>query len=145
MNSEKLSEILTNHKAWLKNEEGGERADLRHANLRHADLRSADLRHADLRHADLRYANLRDANLGGASGNMVEIKSIQADIWPITYTSEVMQIGCQRHAITDWWDFSDEEISTMDSRALAWWRVWKPILQAIIEASPAVPTGYQEK
>jgi hypothetical protein len=29
----------------------------------------------------------------------------------------------------------------MDGRALDWWRVWKPILKQIIEASPATPTG----
>lgn len=30
----------------------------------------------------------------------------------------------------------------MDSKALAWWKIWKPILMAMIKASPAEPTGY---
>ena len=69
-------EVLQRHAKWLKNEEGGEKADLRGANLRGADLRGADLwgadlrdanlRDANLRDADLRVANLRDANLWGA-------------------------------------------------------------------------------
>ncbi|MNZ87362.1 hypothetical protein D3C78_1062160 [compost metagenome] len=69
------------------------------------------------------------------------MKAIQADIWPVTYTATHMQIGCQFHTLIEWWAFNDEEISGMDSKALAWWAVWKPILQRIIEASPAVPGG----
>ena len=53
-----IKEILKKHLAWLKDEDGGERAD----------LRGADLRYADLRYADLRYANLRGANLDMSSG-----------------------------------------------------------------------------
>ena len=48
-----LTEILSLHKMWLNNDEGGKRADLRDADLRGADLRGADLRDADLRDADL--------------------------------------------------------------------------------------------
>ena len=59
-------EVLQRHAKWLKNEEGGEKADLRGANLRGADLRDADLGDADLRDAHLRGADLRDAYLRGA-------------------------------------------------------------------------------
>ena len=38
ISAEKLQEIIESHGRWLRNEEGGERA-----NLRSADLRSADL------------------------------------------------------------------------------------------------------
>jgi hypothetical protein len=55
-----------------------------------------------------------------------------------------MQIGCQLHLISEWWNFSDSEIDAMDSHASTWWKVWKPILQTIIEASPAVETGHKE-
>lgn len=48
MNKEKLNDILEKHKKWLKNEEGGEQADLSGANLSSADLRYADLRYANL-------------------------------------------------------------------------------------------------
>ncbi len=77
----------------------------------------------------------------GLSGNLREVKAIQADIWPVTYTATHMQIGCQLHLIAEWWKFSDEEISSMDSQALTWWAVWKPILMMIIKSSPAVPGG----
>ena len=41
------------HLKWLRDEEGGEQADLRSANLSSADLSSANLRYADLSSADL--------------------------------------------------------------------------------------------
>ena len=62
-----LKEILQKHWKWLKDEEGGEQANLRSANLRYANLSSANLRSANLSSADLRYANLRYANLSSAN------------------------------------------------------------------------------
>ncbi|MCY1493841.1 Pentapeptide repeats (8 copies) [compost metagenome] len=132
-------------------------ANLRGANLSGANLRDAYLIGANLIGAYLSGANLRDAyligaNLSGANlselssiwgltGNLREVKSIQADIWPVTYTATHMQIGCQFHTLAEWRAFNDEEISSMDPKALTWWSVWKPILQQIINASPAVPGG----
>ena len=48
ISAEKLQEIIESHGRWLRNAEGGERADLRGADLRDADLSDADLRGADL-------------------------------------------------------------------------------------------------
>ena len=56
-------EVLQRHAKWLKDEEGGEKADLWGADLRDANLRGADLRGSDLREANLRGADLREANL----------------------------------------------------------------------------------
>ena len=64
---ENISEILRNHKLWLKDEDGGERANLIDADLRGANLRGSNLIDASLRGADLSGANLIDANLRGAS------------------------------------------------------------------------------
>ena len=66
ISAEKLQEIIKSHGRWLRNEEGGERADLSGANLRGADLRDADLSDAYLRGANLRGADLRDADLSDA-------------------------------------------------------------------------------
>ena len=135
-------------------------ADLIGANLRHADLSGANLRYANLRYADLSYANLIGANLiganlsganlryadligadlNGAVGNKKHIKSLQIDTWDVTYTSTHMQIGCQIHEISRWWNFTDAQIDSMDSEALDWWKKWKPVLRQIIEISPATPT-----
>ena len=72
ISAEKLQEIIKSHGRWLRNEEGGERANLsganlRDANLSDANLSGADLSGANLRGADLRDANLSDANLSGAN------------------------------------------------------------------------------
>ena len=77
-----IKQILTKHAAWLRGEEGGERADLSEADLSEAnlsganligadlsgaDLSGAYLSGADLRRADLSGANLRRADLSGAN------------------------------------------------------------------------------
>ena len=66
ISAEKLQEIIKSHGRWLRNEEGGERANLSDADLSGADLSDANLRGANLRGAYLRGANLSDANLSGA-------------------------------------------------------------------------------
>ncbi|WP_241043680.1 pentapeptide repeat-containing protein [Achromobacter xylosoxidans] len=112
-----------------------------------ADLGGADLGGADLGGAYLGGADLRGAYLGelssirGASGNLREIKAIQCDTWPVTYTATHMQIGCQFHELERWWSFSDEQIARMDTSALEWWQKWRPVLHTIITMSPAVPGG----
>jgi len=69
------------------------------------------------------------------------MKSVLCEQYPVTYTADVMQIGCQRHKITDWWEFDDRQILYMGGEAaLKWWRTWKPILQQIIATSTAKPT-----
>ena len=58
MNATEIKNVLDAHLKWLRDEEGGSRANLSHAYLSHADLRDANLSGA----------NLRDANLSGADG-----------------------------------------------------------------------------
>ena len=77
-------EVLQRHAKWLKNEEGGEKANLRGADLRDADLWDADLRGADLWDADLWGANLRGANLWDADlrgANLRGANLRDADLW----------------------------------------------------------------
>ena len=125
---ENISEILRNHKLWLKDEDGGERANLRGASLRGADLRGASLRGADLRDADLRDADLRRM----ASGNNREIRTMQTGEWIIVYTDDMMSIGCRQYSLSEWWSFNDEQIADMDKGALDFWRKWRPILRQIM-------------
>ena len=63
ISQKELKEILNKHKMWLRDEEGGERADLSNADLRGFDLSNINLSGADLRNIDLSYTNLRGANL----------------------------------------------------------------------------------
>ena len=66
MEEEKLDEVLILHKAWMNDEPGGVKADLRGANLCGANLFGADLRGANLCGANLFGADLSGADLCGA-------------------------------------------------------------------------------
>ena len=95
---ENLEEILDNHLKWLKNEEGGKKANLRVGNLRLADLRGADLQRADL----------QGANLEGA------IKIPFFCKWSHGITDGLIHIGCEKRSIDEWKEFlnSNEVIKT---------------------------------
>ena len=139
MTKDDLKKILDDHALWLRGE-GGARANLRGANLRGAnlqdtDLRWANLRWADLRGADLQDADLQDANLWSTVGNGGEIKSLQCGVYDIAFTHNVLQIGCKRYPIKEWFEFDDGTISSMDGGALEWWRKWKPLLKQIVEVA----------
>ena len=113
------------------------------ANFGNADLRGANLRGANLGGADLWGANLWGADLWGAHGINQYVKCIQIDTYPITYTAEVIQIGCERHTHQEWAEFDDASILQMDGRkALTWWRKYKAWLFQAIEMCPAKPTGF---
>ena len=64
---EKLKEIIESHGKWLRNEEGGVRANLAGANLSRAILDGANLDGANLARANLYEASLAGANLDGAN------------------------------------------------------------------------------
>ena len=113
-------------------------SNLRDANLNGADLSGADLRDADLVFANLRGANLSDANLSGANlesanlsgvvGNMEIIFSMLISTYPITFTSDILQIGCKKFTHQEWKDFDDETINKMDSKALKFWKKYKDFI-----------------
>ena len=132
MTPSQIKEILSAHSKWWDKEESGVRAN----------LRSADLSDADLSDANLSGANLRGANLIDAHGANPHIKCIQIDTYAITYTSDVMQIGCERHTIAEWASFSDAQIRAMDGvKALAWWQKYKDWIFQTIALCPAAPTN----
>ena len=117
-------------------------ANLSRANLYGANLYGANLYGANLDGANLSRAHLYGANLYGASldrasllcfGDMKFIFTLQFDSWPIGFTKDILQIGCKRHPIDDWRNFTDEQIAPMASNALAWWKRWKDPLFAIID------------
>jgi len=111
------------------------------ANLAGANLAGAYLAGANLAGANLAGAYLADASLNGLCGLNDWIKCIQVEDWPISYTSEIMQIGCQRHSFDAWRNFSDAAIRAMDGRrALTFWKKWKSVIFQIIEMAPAMPT-----
>jgi hypothetical protein len=52
---------------------------------------------------------------------------ISTEIWSVTFGQQII-IGCKRHTSEEWANFSDEEISKMDVRALNWWKKWREIV-----------------
>jgi hypothetical protein len=61
-----LASILEAHHKWLRNEDGGQRADLSGAYLSRANLSGANLSWANLSGANLSWADLSGADLSGA-------------------------------------------------------------------------------
>jgi hypothetical protein len=123
--------------------------DLRNVNLRGVDLRGANLRNANLCSANLYAANLDNASLTAVQlhhtiGDNVYVITMQLSQWCVTRTHTVMQIGCQRHTIEEWFTFDDDTINKMDFNALSWWRTYKPLIQLWIQLHPAKqPTEVQ--
>jgi len=106
-------------------------ADLRGADLRWADLRGADLRRSDLRGADLHDADLRRADLSGANDAPL---SLQLGPWLVYIKGGYMSIGCERHKVDDWREFSNKRIAAMDACALEFWQQHRNWLLAACEA-----------
>jgi hypothetical protein len=82
-------------------------------------------------------------------GNMSEIRTLQIDTWEIGYTSDTLQIGCQRHSIEKWrkWDTEAGRkwVASMDSKSAEWADRNMALVLAIIDANPATPTGHEAK
>ena len=111
-------------------------ADLRGAHLRGANLSGADLRGANLRGADLIYSNLRGANLRSADLRHANLSGanlivLQMDLWTSYITTNHIRIGCQSHTLSEWENFTDEEISEMHPGALEYWNKNKEVIIAL--------------
>jgi len=94
MNATELKDILEKHGKWLRDEDGGEYANLSGANLRYANLSGANLRYADLRDANLRYANLSYADLSYANLSGANLRGADLDFscWPLWCGSKSVKV-----------------------------------------------------
>ena len=61
--NEELKVILEKHLKYRKNEDGGERANLRGSDLSYSDLSYSDLSYSDLSYSDLSYSDLSYSDL----------------------------------------------------------------------------------
>lgn len=65
------------------------------------------------------------------TNDLINITS-NVDSYNITITPNHIKIGCQYHAKTTWFSFTDDQIRKMDGdKAVEWWHEWKPILQQL--------------
>ena len=98
---EKLNEIITSHDKWLRNEDGGEKANLGDENLGGADLRGADLRGANLRGANLCNADLCDADLGGVNLDDINLDGTNLSVAKLDQTYyQITRIGSRNGTTT---------------------------------------------
>ena len=100
--------------------------------------RGANLRGANLEGAYLRGAYLEGAKYGENIPMSTEPISIIGLGWPILILDQHMKIGCELYSFADWSKFKDSRISKMDISALAWWKIHKAPLMALIAATRPV-------
>ena len=86
-----LKQILELHKKWLNNGNDGKRSDL------------------------------RGAYLWNVTGNKKEIFTFQTNRYTVVIYRDRLQIGCKNFSQSEWFNFSDDEITEMDGEALDWW------------------------
>ncbi len=79
LSAEVLQNVLARHRAYVRGEPDGERADLRGADLRGVDLEGVDLSGADLRGVDLRGADLRGVDLEEANLRWADLRGVDLE------------------------------------------------------------------
>jgi len=122
-------------------------AKTNNTNLSGANLAGSNLLDANLDGAILKGANLSNTKLWGCMGNSQQIMTILIFTgYPITYTSDRLQIACKNHPISEWWEFDDKDILKMGGKmSLKFWRKNKDLIRQIVEQRPAQPTGHEGK
>jgi hypothetical protein len=60
-----------------------------------------------------------------------DLRYLKTDRYQCFIQKEHLRVGCEHHAWDKWLGFDDKRITEMDSGALEWWVVWKPILLSI--------------
>lgn len=70
-------------------------------------------------------ANGERANLRGAN-----FLVLMLPIWTVYIHKQTVRIGCKHYTHDEWLAFSDSEIHDMDSKALGWWKQYKPVIEA---------------
>ena len=107
-------------------------ANLAGVNLTGANLTSANLADANLADANLTGADLADASLTGAKNTPLIVYGLR---WQVQITGfGQMKIGCQKHSVSAWQEFSHAEISDMSTGALEFWNKHKTMLLALCES-----------
>ena len=117
MDSEQLKDILTKHRAWVNDENGGVCADLSGADLSEADLRRANLRRANLSRANLSGADLSDADLSEADlirANLRRAVLSAADLSEADLSAAVLSAADLSAAVLSGADLSGAVLSAAD-------------------------------
>lgn len=75
----------------------------------------------------LRKANLGGANLVGADlWNTKGVYGLNTEYYNIYFHKKQIQIGCKKHTLEEWENFTDSDIDNMDKeKALLFWKKYK--------------------
>ena len=84
-------------------------------------------------------SNLHD--FAGVIGEGKRFLTFRATPWHIVILrkEQIMQIGCQKHTLDEWFGFSVREIDDMSTEAVDFWEYWKPILKLLATDSNYFP------
>lgn len=61
------------------------------------------------------------------------IRTMHGLRWPVNVWGNTMSIGCQLHAVEEWYSFDDAAISAMHGGALSWWTAHKEVIRQFID------------
>ncbi len=107
MSHDELMEIVRRHGMWLRDDEGGKRA-----NLAGADLTIA--------------------NLTGAVGGNSRMHCLQIDPYKIIILDkEIVWGGCTKKTVQEWLEYTGENLSESDKKYLE--TVTKPFIRMVME------------
>ena len=116
MKKDELMSIFELHGKWLREEEGGERANLFGA---------------DLSRANLSGANLSGAKLAYSVGGNNRMHCLQVDPYKIiVLDKEIAWEGCTKKTVQEWLDYSGDELVESDKKYLE--TVTKPFLRMVL-------------
>lgn len=116
--------------------------DLTNARLGEVSLELSEFYEADLWKSKLHNVDLGTVDLFNVIGDGTYIKSIQLfPEYKINYTSNHLQIGCEKYTFEEWWTFTDWDIGSMDdgNKSLNFWEANKEHIRHIVEKFPASP------
>ena len=110
ISQDQLNLILALHIKWLRDEEGGKRADLRGADLRGAYL------------TDAKYYNL----ILTKDDKFVQLNGLE---YNIIFIQDHIKIGCKFYSKKQWVAFTDDEILKMDGKkGFDFWNKYKDMI-----------------
>ena len=69
--------------------------------------------------------------IGWKGGEAEKLIALNGLTWPVSTDGKKIQIGCQCHSVADWEAFDDERINSMDTKALEFWKAFKPTIMAM--------------
>ena len=89
------------------------------------------------------YGNARVYDYAELYGNAEATKlciTVRTREYYCTISDKHIAIGCKNYTFPEWENFTEEEISEMDTNAWEWWTQWKPILFEILKVENKVKT-----